>query len=888
MDPTNPLRLELAVSTVQSLIQEQLYPQAATLIQQTNSSLQPLPPSEQKDIRYLIEELNQLENVIETAGKEVIPKDPKEAAELFDSMIAELDCLSEDSYKEKTLFMQRLRDYITASTSECESEQRRRRSVSDTMALKETCEDSSSSEDGTGSWNAPESAVDDYVLSECFDQPFDIGSSAVPDTYEMYSFISEQFKSLAPQQEMISTGLVQGRGEERKMPLSLIPNVSAVEKGIESLDVLEQFGQVPISREISECLFDHAPISRETNGRPVSQTSKGKGMNEGLFGQTSSIGGMDLRIDGGGRGGRGGKGGRGSRGGMGLLFGQALSSKERSLTTSQNLFGPTPSSEEMSGNIFAPSSGMSGGLFGQAPSSGMSGGLFGQAPSSEGMSGNLFGQAPSTGGMSEGLFGQAPNTGGMCRGLFGPTPSSGGMGGGLFGQAPSSGGMSGNLFGQAPNTGRVSGNLFDQVPSSKGMSGNPFVQAPSSGGLFGQAPSSGGMSGNLFGQAPSSGGVSGGLFGQAPSSGGTESSGLDESLFLNNKSRIKDTVALTSSGTVESTNFSDFTFCGGMESGDSFFASSASTKKTGASSFAPAPTEGKEESTGLDYPTPTGGMISQAQDLFPKHVTKKSLFSNLERENERQSQKQPLNIRENLINSNLILTADRSLIPPSRQTSYGKPDSHAVFSKIALSPLPKSQSRDDIESKDPIAITLEQIRVANYRITRSKSLKKDKMDSRLTDTRKDEQERLAPALPDMESICEDLFSRQSEDGSWSFSDLVTIQQFLLKSPQHIQREMEESGAKSLGVSLYSSLLRFIPTLLLLFFLHSAYSHSFEMAPSFISWSVIPPRWRSAGGEKGLSFLRTFNKHNPSLSSRLDLAPSWMEYARQRIDLTGIL
>ena len=178
-------------------------------------------------------------------------------------------------------------------------------------------------------------------------------------------------------------------------------------------------------------------------------------------------------------------------------------------------------------------------------------------------------------------------------------------------------------------------------------------------------------------------------------------------------------------------------------------------------------------------------------------------------------------------------------------------------------------------------------------------------DSKYTDTRQDEcdragksisldsaeseekAEKLAPALPDMESICDDLFSRQSGDGSWSFSDLITIQQFLLKSPQHIQREMEKSGAKSLGVSLYSSLLRFIPTLLLLFFLHSAYSHSFEMAPSFISWSVIPPRWRSAGGEKGLSFLRTFYKHNPSLSSRLDLAPSWMEYARQRMHILAI-
>ena len=181
---------------------------------------------------------------------------------------------------------------------------------------------------------------------------------------------------------------------------------------------------------------------------------------------------------------------------------------------------------------------------------------------------------------------------------------------------------------------------------------------------------------------------------------------------------------------------------------------------------------------------------------------------------------------------------------------------------------------------------LEKEKGKTFPVSQTKHKRERSMSSSDSSRSEEEKEKLAPALPDMESICEDLFSRQSEDGSWSFSDLVTIQQFLLKSPQHIQREMEESGAKSLGVSLYSSLLRFIPTLLLLFFLHSAYSHSFEMAPSFISWSVIPPRWRSAGGEKGLSFLRIFNKHNPSLSSRLDLAPSWMKYARQRISLTA--
>ena len=169
---------------------------------------------------------------------------------------------------------------------------------------------------------------------------------------------------------------------------------------------------------------------------------------------------------------------------------------------------------------------------------------------------------------------------------------------------------------------------------------------------------------------------------------------------------------------------------------------------------------------------------------------------------------------------------------------------------------------------------------------------------RFTDTRLDEQERgielqsakldssieeHTTVLPDRDTISAEIFGMQSSEGIWSISDLRAIRQFLQLSPEQIQTEIEESGAKSLGLSVYTQLLQFIPTLLLLLFLHTAYPQSFEMSPYFISWSLIPSRWRSPG-DKALSFLRNFNKHNPSLSSRLDLATSWMQYAEKLFDI----
>ena len=172
-------------------------------------------------------------------------------------------------------------------------------------------------------------------------------------------------------------------------------------------------------------------------------------------------------------------------------------------------------------------------------------------------------------------------------------------------------------------------------------------------------------------------------------------------------------------------------------------------------------------------------------------------------------------------------------------------------------------------------------------------------ETRFTDTRNDEQDRsprrrssalrflskevIIPSLPDMNSICEKIFSLQREEGNWEISDLSVISLYLQKSTEQILKEIAESGAKSLGTSVYSKLLHFIPTLILLFFLHTAYPQSFEMSPSFISWTIIPPKWKPSG-DKALSFLRLFNKQNPSLSSRLDLGTSWYQYAEKQIKL----
>ena len=170
--------------------------------------------------------------------------------------------------------------------------------------------------------------------------------------------------------------------------------------------------------------------------------------------------------------------------------------------------------------------------------------------------------------------------------------------------------------------------------------------------------------------------------------------------------------------------------------------------------------------------------------------------------------------------------------------------------------------------------------------------------SRYTDTRFDEQEKGIPlrssalespmedkifVLPDIDTISAEIFSRQSPEGSWEISDLSVIRQFLQLSPEQIRTEIEESGVKSLGLSVYTQLLHFTPTLLLLLFLHTAYPQSFEMSPYFISWTLIPSKWKPPG-DKALSFLRTFNKQNTSLSSRLDLATSWMQYAEKRINI----
>ena len=72
MEPWNPLRLELTLFSVQTLIQQQLYIQAAHLIQQTNSSLQHKPDLS-PDIDNIISQINQLKQQLSTLSLSLTP-----------------------------------------------------------------------------------------------------------------------------------------------------------------------------------------------------------------------------------------------------------------------------------------------------------------------------------------------------------------------------------------------------------------------------------------------------------------------------------------------------------------------------------------------------------------------------------------------------------------------------------------------------------------------------------------------------------------------------------------------------------------------------------------------------------------------------------------------
>ena len=241
-------------------------------------------------------------------------------------------------------------------------------------------------------------------------------------------------------------------------------------------------------------------------------------------------------------------------------------------------------------------------------------------------------------------------------------------------------------------------------------------------------------------------------------------------------------------------------------------------------------------------------------------------------------------------------------VPPPGTTHTGNRGKSATFGMATSRPR-RSGSDSEFTDKVKLDMIMDVPLLSEEVITRRTSMVKLgktllASSSRYTDTRFDEQERDLSltstyseeskkekiiVLPDRDTISAEIFSRQSPEGSWGISDLSVIREFLLLSPEEIQTEIEGSGVKSLGVSVYTQLLQFVPALLLLLFLHTAYPQSFEMSPYFISWTLIPSRWK-APGDKALSFLRTFNKQNPSLSSRLDLATSWMQYAEKRINI----
>ena len=243
------------------------------------------------------------------------------------------------------------------------------------------------------------------------------------------------------------------------------------------------------------------------------------------------------------------------------------------------------------------------------------------------------------------------------------------------------------------------------------------------------------------------------------------------------------------------------------------------------------------------------------------------------------------------------------LPPPARA-----PPAHSPTSFRSLSPMKRRSSRPTcggvklLSKKEEERAHIDECMDLHMALEMSLEIGdlEDDLEERLQQLSSDEQEKsprrspsmmlpsseeIAPSLPDMDNISEKIFSLQREEGNWEISDLSVISFYLHKSTEQILQKIAQSGAKSLGASVYSKLLHFIPTLILLFFLHTAYPRSFELSPSFISWTVIPPKWKLPG-DKALSFICLFNKQNPSLSSRLDLATSWYQYAEKQ--MFGIL
>ena len=133
----------------------------------------------------------------------------------------------------------------------------------------------------------------------------------------------------------------------------------------------------------------------------------------------------------------------------------------------------------------------------------------------------------------------------------------------------------------------------------------------------------------------------------------------------------------------------------------------------------------------------------------------------------------------------------------------------------------------------------------------------------------------------MEKILEELMILSSNREYWTLEDLnYAISTNNLSISEIIKNELDNKGAKSLGIKMYEELQNFISTLLILFYLHLMFPGDFKMKANFKEWAVLPNS-HNMKLYNNLRYLREFAAKYQGLSTRLELGSSWLEYANDK-------
>ena len=133
----------------------------------------------------------------------------------------------------------------------------------------------------------------------------------------------------------------------------------------------------------------------------------------------------------------------------------------------------------------------------------------------------------------------------------------------------------------------------------------------------------------------------------------------------------------------------------------------------------------------------------------------------------------------------------------------------------------------------------------------------------------------------LEEILEELVILSFSREYWNLEDLnfaISTNSFTIS--ELIKQELNDSGAKSLGIKMLEELQNFISTLLILYYLHLMFPGYFKMKENFKGWDADPHR-HNRKFDNNLRYLKDFDAKYPGLSTRLELGTSWLEYAKNK-------